>query len=66
MLVPLLQTALHVAAGYGMLRESDLLLRCEANLEIVDRWSSNPIFDAVKGNQQHIVELFKSKGASVP
>ena len=61
-----LQTALHVASSKGMLREVDYLIRHKADLDIKDRWGVTPLLEAVKGNHQILVELFKASGARIP
>lgn len=54
-----------MASSNGMLRTVDFLIRNHAQLDMPDRWGSTPLLEAVKGNHTILVELLKSRGATL-
>lgn len=58
-------TPLHVAAGIGLTKTTELLVENGADVNVRDKRGETPLFDACASGRKEIAELLISKGADV-
>ena len=57
------RTALHLACANGYVKTAEMLLSLSADVNVMDRWKSTPLADAVVGGHLAVATLLRSKGA---
>ena len=57
------RTALHLACANGYIKTVELLLNLGADVNVVDRWHSTPLADAVTGGHLAVATALRGKGA---
>jgi ankyrin repeat protein len=57
--------ALHLAASEGHYEAADFLINAGANVNVMDRWGSTPLQDAITASHDRVAELLMKHGARV-
>jgi ankyrin repeat protein len=57
--------ALHLAASEGHYEAAEFLIHAGANVNVMDRWGSTPLQDAITASHDRVAELLMKHGARV-